>query len=222
MKARYLRGAETTMPSARPRPRPRNRSKPSRRLPAEVLTPEEVGALLDACGRYSPIAKRHRALIALMYRAGLRVAEALALHPKDVDLERGAVRVLRGKGGFDRVVGLDAGAGAIVAEWLEARERFVRGEGVMRAPLICSASGSAITTGYIRRLMKRLGRAAGIEKRVHAHGLRHTHASELRAEGVDIAIISRQLGHRSLMTTIRYLDHIAPWRVVEAVRAREW
>jgi site-specific recombinase XerD len=211
------------MPSARSRSRPRNRRKPSRRLPAEVLTPGEVSALLAACGgEYTPIAKRHRALIALMYRAGLRVAEALALHPKDIDLERGAVRVLRGKGGFDRVVGLDAGAGALVAEWLAARERFLGSRGAGGAPLICSSSGNAVTTGYIRRLMKRLGRAAGIEKRVHAHGLRHTHASELRAEGVDIAIISRQLGHRSLMTTIRYLDHIAPWSVVEAVRGREW
>jgi integrase len=51
--------------------------------------------------------------------------------------------------------------------------------------------------------MKRLGRQAGIAKRVHAHGLRHTHAAQLRSEGVDVGIISRQLGHRSLLTTIR-------------------
>jgi integrase len=66
--------------------------------------------------------------------------------------------------------------------------------------------------------MKRLGRQAGIAKRVHAHGLRHTHAAQLRSEGVDVGIISRQLGHRSLLTTIRYLDHIQPTAVVDAMR----
>ena len=66
------------------------------------------------------------------------------------------------------------------------------------------------------------GEQAGIEKRVHPHGLRHTHAAELRAEGVDIGIISKQVGHRSTATTARYLDHIAPWAVVEAIRGREW
>ena len=66
------------------------------------------------------------------------------------------------------------------------------------------------------------GSNAGIAKRVHPHGLRHTHAAQLRAEGVDIGIISKQLGHRSISTTAVYLDHIAPYAVVEAVRAREW
>lgn len=70
--------------------------------------------------------------------------------------------------------------------------------------------------------MARLGKLAGIPRRVHAHGLRHTHASQLRAEGVDIAIISRQLGHASIVTTARYLDHLAPMAVVEAVRRRGW
>ncbi|MCA9905334.1 MAG: site-specific integrase, partial [Anaerolineae bacterium] len=55
-----------------------------------------------------------------------------------------------------------------------------------------------------------------------AHGLRHTHAAELRTEGVDIGIISRQLGHRSIATTATYLDHIAPVAVTEAMRGRVW
>ena len=56
--------------------------------------------------------------------------------------------------------------------------------------------------------------------RVHAHGLRHTHAAQLRAEGVDIAIISRQLGHASITTTACYLNRIAPTAVIEAMRRR--
>ena len=199
-----------------------------------MLTDEEVRALLDACGRYTQVALRNRALITLMYRAGLRVSEALALAPKDVDLENGIVRVLHGKGDRYRAVGLDPGAAAVVAAWLAKRGRGQRVGGrvaarangasgpVATAPLLCTVYGTPVTTGYVRRLMKRLGRQAGIAKRVHAHGLRHTHAAQLRSEGVDVGIISRQLGHRSLLTTIRYLDHVQPTAVVEAMRARMW
>ena len=75
---------------------------------------------------------------------------------------------------------------------------------------------------YVRVLLKRLAVRVGIDKRVHAHGLRHTHAAQLRAEGVDIAIISRQLGHTSITTTARYLDHLAPRAVIKAMRRRSW
>jgi integrase/recombinase XerD len=214
--------------------RPTRRPKPKRRLPPEVLTDEEVRALLDACGRYTPVALRNRALITLMYRAGLRVSEALALAPKDVDLVNGIVRVLHGKGDRYRAVGLDPGAAAVVAAWLAERGRGQRVWGrvaartngatdpLAAAPLLCTVYGTPVTTGYVRRLMKRLGRQAGIAKRVHAHGLRHTHAAQLRSEGVDVGIISRQLGHRSLLTTIRYLDHVQPTAVVDAMRERVW
>ena len=57
---------------------------------------------------------------------------------------------------------------------------------------------------------------------VQLHGLRHTHAAELRAEGVDIGIISKQLGHQTIATTARYLDHIAPYAVVQAMQKRIW
>ncbi len=78
-----------------------------------------------------------------------------------------------------------------------------------------------MAAAYVRVVLKRLAARAGIEKRVHAHGLRHTHAAQLRAEGVDI-IISRQPGHASITTTARYLDHIAPRAVIEAIRSRSW
>jgi site-specific recombinase XerD len=91
-----------------------------------------------------------------------------------------------------------------------------------RCPLFCTLRGNAMSDAYIRRLLKRLAAKAGIDKRVHAHGLRHTHAAQLRAEGVDIAIISRQLGHASITTTARYLDHLAPRAVIETMRNRAW
>jgi len=63
---------------------------------------------------------------------------------------------------------------------------------------------------------------AGIEKRVHAHGLRHTHAAELALEGKAMNLIQAQLGHSSLATTSRYLAHIAPAELVKAMQARMW
>jgi site-specific recombinase XerD len=181
-----------------------------------VLTDAEVRALMAACPG-TPVGLRNRALIAVMYRAGLRIREALELRPKDIDAAGGAVRVLFAKGGKDRTVGIDPGGMAVLAAWLA-----VRGERPLGAPLLCTARGRAITTGYVRRLLPALGRKAGIGKRVHAHGLRHTHAAQLRTEGVDIGIISKQLGHRSISTTATYLDHVCPISVVEAVRKRPW
>lgn len=189
-----------------------------KRLPVEILTPEEVHSLMSACGT-TPIGIRHRALIAVMYRAGLRISEALDLYPKDVDLERGAIRVLSGKGGYARTVGIDQGGIAHLRHWIDLRPRFDL-DG--RHPLLSALSGGRLTEAYIRRLMPRLAKKARIPKRVHAHGLRHTHAAELRSEGIDIGIISKQLGHRSIATTARYLDHIAPYAVVEAMRGRDW
>ena len=244
--------------------RGRRAAKPARRLPPEILTDDEVCAMMRACGRYAPTGLRNRALIALLYRTGLRINEALYLYPKDLNLADGSVRVLNGKGGKSRTVGLDPGATAIIERWLDARSRCLalalrigkgdrnandNGEaydepGALphnlpsrdstklasadcrnafgRCPIFCTLRGEPMADAYIRVMLKRLAARAGIDKRVHAHGFRHTHAAQLRAEGIDIAIISRQLGHASITTTARYLDHIAPKAVIEAMRNRTW
>jgi site-specific recombinase XerD len=197
-----------------------------RTFPAEVLTPREVLELVNACARRGPSGLRNRALIVLMWRCGLRVSEALALFPKDVDLDQGTVTVLRGKGAKRRTVGIDAAAAAVVAVWLDCRRRI----GIARsAPLFCTiarddwgAPGRPMHTAYVRAMLKRLARRAGIDKRVHPHGLRHTHAYELMMEGVPLVVIKAQLGHESLATTDRYVSHLAPRHVVEAMREREW
>ena len=187
------------------------------RYPAEVLTRQEIGRLLEACGSRTWTDRRNRALIVVMYRAGLRVAEALALRPCDVDLERGAIRVLRGKGGRARTVGIDRWGLGVLAGWLDEHRAMGWSGG---HPVFCSGSGRQVTQAYVRRRLPEVARAAGIYKRVHAHGLRHTHAAELRAEGIDIAVIRRQLGHASLLTTVRYLDHLEPESVVGTMATR--
>lgn len=193
--------------------------KRSRRFPVEVLTPEEAVSLIKTCSSKASTGIRNRALLTVLYRAGLRIAEALALRLKDVNLEAGTLTVLHGKGDRRRVVGLDAGAAAVLGQWLERRTALgLNG----RHFVFCTLRGQPIETAYIRALMPRLARKAGIEKRVHAHGLRHTHAAELAREGTPLNLVQAQLGHSSLATTDRYLRHVAPEELVRAMKARSW
>jgi site-specific recombinase XerD len=127
--------------------------------------------------------------------------------------------VLHGKGNKARTVGLDPAGFAMLDPWLEIRRGL---DLPSQATVICTLTGKPVRSGYFRGALSKLARKAGIEKRVHPHGLRHTLAAELRAEGVDIGVISKQLGHTSIATTARYLDHIAPTIVIETMRERRW
>ncbi len=189
------------------------------KLPVEILTPEEIKALIRTCSSRAPTGLRNRALLTLLYRGGRRLSEALALYPKDVDPDCGTVTVLHGKGNKRRAVGLDPGAFAVLERWMDRRrERGLNG----RYALFCTLQGQPLKSAYVRALLPRLARKAGIEKRVHAHGLRHTHAAELARERIPVNLISRQLGHSGVGVTARYLDHIAPEEVVAAMQRREW
>lgn len=193
--------------------------KRSRRFPVEILTPAEAVALIKTCSTASSTGLRNRALLTVLYRAGLRISEALALRLKDVDLEAGTLTVLHGKGDRRRVVGLETGAADVLATWLERRTALgLNG----RHFVFCTLRGQPIKSPYIRVLLPRLAKKAGIEKRVHAHGLRHTHAAELAREGTPLNLVQAQLGHSSLATTDRYLRHVAPEELVRAMKARGW
>ena len=187
--------------------------------PAEILTPDEIRELAFQCSATTSLGLRHRAMIVLLYRTGLRISEALALYPKDVNLEIGAVAVLHGKGNRQRTVGIDPGANRHIEAWLERRDTLgLSGN----APLFCTLKGKRMSRTNVNRLFRRLAQSAGIEKRVHPHGFRHTHAYELMMEGVPMPIIQQQLGHVSLATTDRYLSHIAPKQVIETMAKRDW
>jgi site-specific recombinase XerD len=190
-----------------------------KKLPAEPLTVEEVRALLDCCSRRAPTGIRNGALIATLYRAGLRIAEALGLKPSDFNASDGTLRILDGKGHKSRLVGLDPQACALLLRWVDKRGTIDL-NGHHR--LFCTLGGKQMSTAYVRNLFKRLGRKAGIEKRVHPHGLRHSHAFELAAENCPLHIIQAQLGHSSLATTDRYVKHLNPKAVVDAMQGRTW
>jgi integrase len=190
--------------------------------PPEPLAREEVRALLLACSPETLTGMRNRALLVVLWRAGLRCAEALALRPCDVDFGAGTIRVRFGKGRKARTVGVDDEALAVVRAWLGAREAA----GVASDFLFCDLKrgyvGHPMRPRYVRAEVARIARRAGVGHRVHPHGLRHTHAVELRREGWDIPLISRQLGHASIATTAIYVDHLYPSEVVGRARARSW
>ncbi len=109
-------------------------------------------------------------MIAVLCRGGLRAAEALALHPKDVDQATGAVVVLHGKGDRRRTVGMDPAAFALLERWMDKRRQLAL---PVRGPVFCTLKGQPMDPSYVRRLLPRLAARAGIDKRVHPHGLRH-------------------------------------------------
>ena len=193
---------------------PANKGK---KYPPEVLSSEEITGLLKAPSNRAPTGIRNRALLYLGYRAALRLSEVLSLFPKDVETGKGVVRVLHGKGDKSRTVGLPPDACVAVDRWLDKRKAMQLGS---RIPLFCTLEGRPLSDAYVRALMKRLQLRAEISKRVHFHGLRHTCAWELAREGVPMPIIQKALGHSSLQTTDRYLRHVAPIDVIDAMKNR--
>jgi len=182
------------------------------RYPPEVRSQEEIERLLDACGR-SFTGRRNRTLLVLLWRCGLRLSEALTLEPRDVDLRRGTLHVRSGKGGRSRYVGLDGRAGAEVEAWLRWRPAD--------APtLICTTRGTPVQPAYVRNLLRRLAREAGVQGRVYPHGLRHLFAVSLAEEGADLMLIRDALGHASAATTDLYLRGLGAGRAVAYVRSR--
>ncbi|HWF49713.1 MAG TPA: site-specific integrase [Solirubrobacteraceae bacterium] len=218
------RRSAVTVPGYRLGMKPANAGK---KYPAEILTSDEIHRLMAACGRHGLAGPRNRAMIVTLWRGGLRVTEMLELRPKDIDLEAGTISILHGKGDRRRVIGIDPEAAAVIDVWLTLR-RELRGLGAPlgTAPVFCVIShpniGGRQHSSVVRETLKDLAVKAGIEKRVHPHGLRHTHAAELAREGVPVHVIRKQLGHSSLDTTERYINHLAPLEVIRAIQRRTW
>lgn len=173
-------------------------------MPPEVFTEDEVRALIRACSTRGVTGHRNRALLAVLWRTGVRISEALELRPHDVDFKNGTVRVRLGKGLKPRTTVLsDLDVLPLVERWLEERGKLQAvGQG---APLFCTLKGTPTDPSYARHLLPRLAKRAGLERRVHPHGLRHTHAADLALAGVPVLAIQQQLGHHSLTTTASYL-----------------
>jgi site-specific recombinase XerD len=181
----------------------------------DILTTDECHALLSACSSKAPTGIRNQAMIVVLWRTCLRIKEALDLLPKDISGD--SIRVHSGKGDRARTVGLDPESSAVVERWVTKR-REMGFKASQR--LFCTLKGGPLDTSYCRHLFKRLAKKAGLDKRVHPHGLRHSGAVHLLDEGHNVVVISQQLGHSNLATTNTYLNHLKPADVVAAMQSR--
>jgi len=165
-----------------------------------VLSPEEVVRLLRAIGNV-----KHRTVAMVLYGAGLRISEALALELRDVDSARMVLTVRHGKGDQDRQVALSP----VLLEALRVYWRAYR----PRTWLFPGQTlDRALGPSTIQRAVKAARIRAGIAKPASAHTLRHSYATHLMEAGTDLRVIQTLLGHRSLRTTAIY-THVATERV---------
>lgn len=196
---------------------PANKGK---KYPPEPLTEQEIYRLLDACHRSNPVGHRTYALIVLLWRSGLRIHEALLLEPRDLDPTTGMVHVRRGKGGKAGYSAMDAWAFGQINGWLRFRARYPHG------PVFCVTSGEtkgvrAVGAPSVRVKLHELGRRAGISKRVHPHGFRHSLACDLMRSGeFPLSFIQHQLRHSNPATTANYLVGLGADHSLAAVAAR--
>jgi len=166
----------------------------ARRLP-DAPAAAEVEDALEALEGEDPVALRNRALVELVYSAGLRSAEAVGLDLGDVDFEQELVLIRRGKGGKERVVPLGEEAALWLGRYLrEARPALARGA---NDAFFLSARGKRLDTSTLRRIVP------------HPHRLRHAFATHLLDGGADLRTIQELLGHSSLSTTQVY-SHVDP------------
>jgi integrase/recombinase XerD len=184
----------------------------------QVLTVEEIDAMVAAINPESREATRDHALIETLYGCGLRVSELIALQIDKVNFAQGYVTV-RGKGNKERIVPMGQITADALTRWLEEREstqalKLKPGEEnyVFTSP----RTGSRITRVRVFKIVKQLAEAAGIKKEISPHTLRHSFASHLLEGGANLRAIQQMLGHESITTTEIYI-HIDRSRLREEI-----
>ena len=184
------------------------------RLP-KALTEDEVLDLLDGISLDDPLSLRDRALLELLYATGARVSEATGLNLEDLAYDEGLLRVV-GKGDKERIVPLGRSAQGALAAWLEPKGRgALLASGGLRADqraVFLNQRGRRLTRQGAHLVVQRRARAAGIEREVSPHVLRHSCATHMLRRGADVRIVQELLGHASVATTQLYTkvtnDHL--------------
>jgi integrase/recombinase XerD len=195
------------------------------KLPRSLPHPlpvDEISRLLEAPDTATLVGLRDRAILEVLYGAGLRISELVGLDVDDVDLEEGFVRVL-GKGGKEREVPLGAfGRDAITAYLARSRPAFA--SKTTRAALFLNQRGGRLTRQSCARMLAASVETAAIERRVTLHTLRHSFATHLLEGGADVRVVQELLGHASVATTQIYTlvtkDHLREVYYTSHPRAR--
>jgi site-specific recombinase XerD len=188
------------------------------RYPPDPPTVEEIVAVMRQAGD-GVHGARMRALIVLLWRAGLRINGALTVTERDFEPRAGSVLVRYGKGGRRREVGMDPWGWEHLRPWLELRIEMTVG------PLLCVIDGPTRgrrwASDSARAQLRRVASKAGVRRRFAPPRLRHAHAVELAHEGVALNVIQRRLGHTNLGVTSNYLQGIDNAEIIATVHARK-
>ena len=172
-----------------------------KKLP-EVLSIEEIDAMIGQIDMSKPEGHRNRAIIEMLYGSGLRVSELTELRLSNIYREEGYMRIL-GKGNKQRLVPISPVADEQFGYWLNDRSKLdIKPEASDIAFL--NHYGRQLTRAMIFTIVKRLAESAGIRKTISPHTLRHSFATHLLQNGADLRIIQQLLGHESIVTTEIY------------------
>ncbi|CAN5210078.1 tyrosine recombinase XerC [soil metagenome] len=180
--------------------------KKARKLPI-YLVPDEVQVLVIATADKHPEKERDRTVLRLLVMTGMRLAEIVGLNVGDVDLEGKTLKVF-GKGSKERLIPLNESAWKAVDDWLWIRKNYELeaiefGLGA-DAPLFPGRRGGRISRRTVQYLVQKAVRVAGLDRRISPHKLRHTFATSLYGEAVDLRDIQELLGHSNIASTSVY------------------
>ena len=207
-----------------PNPSPTHNTNKGKKFPPDPIRVEHIVKLMCACTPLKPgataelSALRLRALIATLWRTGLRISEALALEERDLLRQDMAIVVRHGKVDKRRLVAMDEWGWQELENWLSVRERLPHGSGTIFCIVRGTSAGfRALSDSDVRRQFREAAARAGILRRANPHSFRHEHAVELWREGIDVYTIQQQLGHARLDVTAIYLKGIAPVELLEPI-----
>lgn len=181
---------------------PENLERPDRqkRLPT-VLSEEEVMRLI---GQIPQI--KHRTIVATLYATGMRISEVLALRLRDIDFHRNMIHIVQSKGGKDRVIGLSESLKILLANYMRDHHPQIY--------LFNGQGGGPYSGSSVRQIIHRAARRAGITKKVTPHTMRHSYATHLLDQGVDVRHVQELLGHSKPETTMIY-THVSTKKLMQ-------
>lgn len=179
----------------------------------EILTEEEQRALLSQPNQKTRTGLRNLCILRLMLDTGLRLSEVTGLKPEDVDLSEGKLIISQDKPERNRVLFIGEENCKLLLKWNEIRPPSQY--------FFSTLQGSKIDDRYVREMVKRIARKAGIKKNIYPHTLRHTFAADLYRKTKDIRIVQKALGHKNPSSTVVY-TYLINEEIDEALRSFAW
>jgi site-specific recombinase XerD len=196
---------------------PSQAKKPRAKELPKVLSKDEAAALLAMPNLNVPTGLRDRCMLQLMYRNGFRVTETCLFGVRDVNWSEQVIHLRPEitKGGKEAYAPFDDATGALLERWKFARREYAAG----KPTFFTTLQGGPVDRRAVYKMVVRRARKAGIDRHIHPHMLRHTFATELLAEGVELRVVQELMRHSDIRTTTLY-THIASSQLADVIRRR--